>query len=586
MSELEEVADITEGVISIGKKKLFSSAGIIGGVAGFVSDVLQPIAPIALYLFIASAVLLILSFVYYLKAKRGSITSIILLMMTLVLGCVSAFQHLLGASEEGVMSKAVPGIAEFQKSLGIIQGSLDEIKEDTKQTLENTDKANEKLIEINQKIDALDSLGATELQKNPSTAEGFYHNAKIYELKGDYGNARRAYKSYIDFNTDKLEPHLRLTDFLRVNEGRAGALEEYRLLTQGNNNLNVEYTILLLAPLSSRKAGLIIFQAKHPDYAPVYYHLSNVFSVATLGQQSLADKLNEYKWMKKFLQFNESGELTKYFVDKQRLLDWQNDIASRMKIAEVNLEQLNNPVSILNWTPSNQPDLTANPSVIIGGSIATTNSLTGTLNIIEPAIDIEVRTKNFIAEQEEFKSLGHESEIDPVTRKPIARHQIILSNDQHFPQDFEVRYQNTAGQWSDTYTVSLEEFHVKATSVDDSGKVTLNPNTMKLINENPQNWCWFRSFDSRLLLYFTSIVKCRGVIEEISYSLDSDTLDQDFALHPYEGISSAPLSDQEGNDIQEILKEVPNDTKFVSIQLTFKDGTKSDIVKIVNSSEL
>ena len=61
------VEGVSEGVLSMGKRKLFGFAGILSGIFGFVSDVLQPIAPFAIYLLIGSAVLLVIFLIYYLS---------------------------------------------------------------------------------------------------------------------------------------------------------------------------------------------------------------------------------------------------------------------------------------------------------------------------------------------------------------------------------------------------------------------------------------------------------------------------------------------------------------------------------------
>ena len=57
---------------------------------------------------------------------------------------------------------------------------------------------------INRGIEALGDLGG--LVANPQTPEDFYHNARIHELGGDYGNARQAYLKFFSFGLDKLDP--------------------------------------------------------------------------------------------------------------------------------------------------------------------------------------------------------------------------------------------------------------------------------------------------------------------------------------------------------------------------------------------
>jgi len=95
MDELvEDVTEVAEGVLSLGKQKLYAIAGMLSAICGFIGDVLQPIAPFAVYLLIGSTVLLGLSVLFYLKTKKGLVTAVIMLSSTLVLGIVTGIQKL------------------------------------------------------------------------------------------------------------------------------------------------------------------------------------------------------------------------------------------------------------------------------------------------------------------------------------------------------------------------------------------------------------------------------------------------------------------------------------------------------------
>ena len=132
MADVEDIVEeVTEGVLSLGKRKLFGIAGILSGTFGFVADVLQPIAPFAIYLFIGSAVLLVFALIYYLKTKRGLVSSIVLLSISGVLGVVTIIQQMTDSSDTGVASKVVPGVSDLQKSLGMISETVTDIKKDT-----------------------------------------------------------------------------------------------------------------------------------------------------------------------------------------------------------------------------------------------------------------------------------------------------------------------------------------------------------------------------------------------------------------------------------------------------------------------
>jgi len=538
MNDADDVVEIADSVFSLGKQKLYGAAGLLSGVFGFVADVLQPIAPFALYLFIGFGILSFFTLAFYLGILQDSIDEI-------------------KENTEELKSTAQLNLIESRK-----------LKDNTERTANTVEKINS----------AIESINRNGLRKNPNSAEDFYHNAKICELNGDYSNARKAYKAYIGYKTNKLEPHLRLIDFLRANEGRAGAQEEYNLITRGNDSLVVKYTKLLLSPLSSRKAVLAAFQNEYPEFAPTYYHLSREFSVEKLGKQQLSDKRQEYRWLKKFTKLNDAGVVTSYFVDKERLLEWQKDVAARLIIAEKSKEFWDNPITLLGWEAMNEPNLNDNPSVIIGASMYKPTGLVGTLDVIEPHLEIQIRLKG----QDGFKSLGKLSSVDALTGKKKAANRIILAPEELIAQDIEVRYQNIEGEWSDIYTISLEERYFKASVSKANGTILVNPSMLSLLKNNQQKWVSFRFFDSSLLLYFTNLVKCRGVIKEVRFGLNSDILDQTFEMELFNGLGAAPMRLNNKEGFHQIHKEIPLDTKFINIQLIFKDGSKSALVKIIN----
>jgi len=120
MNEAEYTSEMAEGLLSLGKKKLFGFAGVLSGVFGFIADVLQPIAPFALYLAIICAIGLLVSLCLYIKSKKGLTISIVLAVSTGVLGLLSAVQHFSGSTDKGWASKRIPGVSRFQESLGML----------------------------------------------------------------------------------------------------------------------------------------------------------------------------------------------------------------------------------------------------------------------------------------------------------------------------------------------------------------------------------------------------------------------------------------------------------------------------------
>jgi len=64
----------------------------------------------------------------------------------------------------------------------------------------------------------------------------------------------------------------------------------------------------------------------------------------------------------------------------------------------------------------------------------------------------------------------------------------------------------------------------------------------------------------------------RPIIKEIRYSLNTDALDKIWQFKPSEKMFEVG---------DELYTSVPKDTQFAHVQVTFKDGTKSDVQKVV-----
>ena len=62
------------------------------------------------------------------------------------------------------------------------------------------------------------------------SAPELYHNARIHEERGEPAQARRAYQALAAVGIEQIDPHLRYSALLRVQDGRAGARQAYAAL--------------------------------------------------------------------------------------------------------------------------------------------------------------------------------------------------------------------------------------------------------------------------------------------------------------------------------------------------------------------
>jgi len=262
--------------------------------------------------------------------------------------------------QSGILAGQIPGVKTLQASLGLIREDVAVIKKSTeniekttarteqvvkqveKNTKENTE-ATKKVAEAVQDSTTQIVGSLAEIQKgffaltqsggviaNPERPEQFYHNARIQEQGGDYGNARRSYNRYFTFKLDFLDPHLRYQSFLKIQEGRAGAREIYSAIYEKDPRPVVEFAHILLFSAPKRTAMLKTFISKNPNFAPAYYELSRDFSENRKGTQSLTDKKSELKELKKFVTLQKGGNFLKFFVDKKLASKWIADAEKRL----------------------------------------------------------------------------------------------------------------------------------------------------------------------------------------------------------------------------------------------------------------
>ena len=100
------------------------------------------------------------------------------------------------------------------------------------------------------------------------------------------------------------------------------------------------------------------------------------------------------------------------------------------------------------------------------------------------------------------------------------------------------------------------------------------PKQMKqILNMTQSNWVSFRDFNGKQLIYFTHLESYTCGIKEVRYSINSDDLDKVWELQPCD--TKNPMA-----VIKDIIYlTVPLGTaKSIAVQVTFTDGTKSEIV--------
>ena len=368
----------------------------------------------------------------------------------------------------------------------------------------------------------------------PKTPEQHYHNARLFELRGDYGNARRAYLEYFRFDLDFLDPHLRFQRFLKVQEGREGAREVYNYVASQSKGSITRLAAHFLLDRARRVEKIGAYLETHPDFGPAHYLLSQDFSFERLGSQTLLDKRREKELLESFLSLDAAGKVGRWILDKSEVAEWREDATSRLAGLKSSAYAIENPLSII-WTVHN-------------------SGWTGTFQIAEQVREIFWRKKG----ETEFASTGFFSRAPGPNGFPIPTYNIEMHR--KAPRtEIEVQYVNLNG---DTVGPFVEVFQPDNESLSQ---------TKSIINMTKTAWVAFREFDGKLLLYFTHLL-CYAEVVGIKYGLDTETPDIDYPVPEREGVGVIGIGD--GVDC---YIEVPGATQTACVQVVFEDGEKTGV---------
>jgi outer membrane murein-binding lipoprotein Lpp len=510
--------------------------GALCTVGGLVADVLQPIAPFAGYLFYLSLAALLILFVLYRRGKEDLLGAVAFAAVAAgIFGLIVLLQSSEESQEAGIVATAVPAVASLQERLGIIDAKLDSISADTQSLRASAERLESNTEQVLRTLEEMrESFAGDGLVDNPSSPEEFYRNARLQELAGNYSAARQSYLAYFRFDLPLLDPHLRFVDFLKVQEGTAGARETYATLMAGRDGGVAAYVRLLLQPPAQRTAALAQYAREHAEYAPVHYHLSLEYSERRLGTQSLADMRAEREHLQAFAAADEAGGLLRHLIDQSLAQQWRDDAAARLAALEAKQALLDNPVA-LSWMVNNA-------------------GYTATITIAEPAQEVLWNTSGA-----EPASTGDSGSIDPRTGQPAPKLFFSLPRNQR-DTTVQVRYRDARGELRGPFEFTFEG---QQESVDANRRI---------LESTASSWVSFRDYDGQRLLYFSHLMTYRGSIKSIRYGLNSEVPTKTFRFPAWNKSGMAPIDAK-----TPLYIKVPRSTRFATVQLTYKNGDTSAV---------
>lgn len=492
------------------------------------------------------------------ETNRWSVTFAFGLVASLILGFTLLAQAMIpqkdaAGPERGVLATLVPALQQIQDSLFHLEKKVDAIAADTTQLKitttdikADTTAVKEQTAQVAQKIDNLAQI-FEEVSKrdglipNPQTPAEFYHNARFAEVKSDFAVARKNYNAFLASGVEFIDPALAYIDMLKVQEGAEGAREVVAALRNNNSTLSMEAAAAMLQAKTQRLPSLLSLADKAPDFAPVAYLLSREYSLERLGDQTIADKNAEKKWLDRFRVLNDEGKFQKYILDKKEAKKWLDDVDARAaKLAAMPTGILQNPVTLT--------------------AMQSNDGWMLTFGFADYKIKkIEWRNEG----QGEYKETGSSAIMNSQTGLPMPNMTISPGKLAAGDHVLEVRYVDMGDQLNGPFKVS---FNTEGATLA-LGKQVLGSLT--------NSWILLRDYEGKTLCYFTTLLSYRSSLKSIRYSVDNETLDKTFPF-------TQPKAGKSANEIDTndtIYLTLPKSTRFVTVQLEYADGVLSEVKK-------
>jgi hypothetical protein len=179
---------------------------------------------------------------------------------------------------------------------------------------------------------------------------------------------------------------------------------------------------------------------------------------------------------------------------------------------------------------------------------------TVSFSIADPTLGISWR----IGDSGDFRETGFIDTLDPRTRKRMPNPSIELPGDQG-AATIEVRYIDASGEMQGPFPIRFEP------------EAALIRDQRKILDMTATSWLSFREFNG-LLVYYTHLMSYRCAIREARIGVDT--------AMPDRVLKMPPCDMREPNEIPygaQLFMKLPPTTQFVSVELTYRDGSVSEI---------
>jgi hypothetical protein len=175
-------------------------------------------------------------------------------------------------------------------------------------------------------------------------------------------------------------------------------------------------------------------------------------------------------------------------------------------------------------------------------------------SIADPTLGISWR----IGDAGEFRETGFIDTLDPRTRKRMPNPAIELAADAP-AATIQVRYVDASGELQGPFPI---KFDPEAALIRDQRKI---------LDMTATSWLSFREFNG-LLVYYSHLMSYRCAIREARIGIDTAVPDKVLKMPPCDPRDPSVIP----QEAQPYLKLAPS-TQFVSVELTYRDGSISEI---------
>jgi hypothetical protein len=207
------------------------------------------------------------------------------------------------------------------------------------------------------------------------------------------------------------------------------------------------------------------------------------------------------------------------------------------------------PVSVPRMAPSN--DSVNAPIAMFSRH---NGGWTVVFSIADPTLGISWR----IGDAGEFRETGFIDTLDPRTRKRMPNPSVELAADAP-AATIQVRYVDASGELQGPFPI---KFDPEAALIRDQRKI---------LDMTATSWLSFREFNG-LLVYYTHLMSYRCAIREARIGIDTAVPDKVLKMPPCDPRDPSVIP----HEVQPYLKLAPS-TQFVSVELTYRDGSISEI---------